>query len=469
MYHPHERPLSTLPAVLLDITSTLSNHLPFSLFPRTSSSNLLNPKPSPFPLKTLSSLSSSLSVPPIHVDQVAECILRTIEHPHVKGIVDTKEMRRWIGLDKAEDGEEVVMPLSWEKERGAGQRGGHGKIPFPMNNGLGGTRSFSTTTTSRSRSRSGRIEGLKGRRNVTILAPGPSGDKQPYIIEPASTNKEGSSENVQTASASNQEQQPRSDHVIDAAAVISSSASVNGETKSAAINAGRSNHPYAGMAQQVSNGGPGQVDMEGLQNPLTTLPLPTIGSTSGGTGGDGNTNNTTNNADFNPGAQGEEPNPGEGISPGATTIPYHPTPAHPFDTHAFVTHLEKSGFTSPVSHSLMRTVRSLLMTRSTRAQTDLLHKEDVENAAYLFKAALSELRTELNVRARNDGLALRSATNLIRREVDALSQRMKEEVGGLKHESVTIGFYSQRDGSNLTVFLVKHRDGHEQPEGGDEK
>jgi hypothetical protein len=63
-----------------------------------------------------------------------------------------------------------------------------------------------------------------------------------------------------------------------------------------------------------------------------------------------------------------------------------------------------------------------------------LHKEDVENAAYLFKAALSELRTELNVRARNDGLALRSATNLIRREVDALDQRMKEEVGGLKHE-----------------------------------
>ncbi len=55
-------------------------------------------------------------------------------------------------------------------------------------------------------------------------------------------------------------------------------------------------------------------------------------------------------------------------------------------------------------------------------------------AAYLFAAALSELRTELSVRARNDGLALRSTSSLIRREVDALSQKLKEDIGTLKHE-----------------------------------
>lgn len=55
-------------------------------------------------------------------------------------------------------------------------------------------------------------------------------------------------------------------------------------------------------------------------------------------------------------------------------------------------------------------------------------------AAYLFRAALSELRTELSVRARNDGLALKALTGAIQREVQGLEQKMKEDVQVLKHE-----------------------------------
>ena len=40
------------------------------------------------------------------------------------------------------------------------------------------------------------------------------------------------------------------------------------------------------------------------------------------------------------------------------------------------------------------------------------------------------------MRARNDGLTLRSTTSLIRREVDSLSQKLKEDIGTLKHEWV---------------------------------
>lgn len=60
----------------------------------------------------------------------------------------------------------------------------------------------------------------------------------------------------------------------------------------------------------------------------------------------------------------------------------------------------------------------------------------LSQAAYLFKAALSELRTELSVKARNDGIQLRSTASLIRREVDSLSQKLKEDIGTLKHECV---------------------------------
>ena len=62
--------------------------------------------------------------------------------------------------------------------------------------------------------------------------------------------------------------------------------------------------------------------------------------------------------------------------------------------------------------------------------------DPVTQQAYLFKAALSELRTETTVLARNETAAIRTATAALRREVDALDVRMKEDVGTLKHEYV---------------------------------
>ena len=56
--------------------------------------------------------------------------------------------------------------------------------------------------------------------------------------------------------------------------------------------------------------------------------------------------------------------------------------------------------------------------------------------AYLFSAALSELRTEVQVQARNDAISQQSANALLQREVDSLSQRMREDMQGLKNECV---------------------------------
>lgn len=77
-----------------------------------------------------------------------------------------------------------------------------------------------------------------------------------------------------------------------------------------------------------------------------------------------------------------------------------------------------------------------------------------EQAAYLFRAALSELRTELSVKARNDGTNLRTMAGAIRREVDTLEQKMKEDIQTLKHEYVPSNNRFRAD--------EKHRDGHEQ-------
>ncbi|KAI0370292.1 hypothetical protein BV20DRAFT_995563 [Pilatotrama ljubarskyi] len=111
--------------------------------------------------------------------------------------------------------------------------------------------------------------------------------------------------------------------------------------------------------------------------------------------------------------------------------PYHVNP--PFNTHRFFSELERS-FPTPIARNLMRVTRALLVDRIGRVKRDALTVQDLESQAYLFRAALSELRTEISVLTRNETAAMRSATSALRREVDALDGRMKEDIAQLKHE-----------------------------------
>ncbi|KGB77949.2 hypothetical protein CNBG_4036 [Cryptococcus deuterogattii R265] len=126
----------------------------------------------------------------------------------------------------------------------------------------------------------------------------------------------------------------------------------------------------------------------------------------------------------------------------ATSLPAPPerpnfTPRylqHPFDTHAFVSYLEKNGLDRETSRALMESVKDMIIKRGKRTRDTMVGKEEAENAAYLFNAALSELRTELSVQTRNDGLALKAMAVAIRREVEQLEQKMQEDIQTLKHD-----------------------------------
>ncbi|KAI0829433.1 hypothetical protein BC628DRAFT_1408870 [Trametes gibbosa] len=110
---------------------------------------------------------------------------------------------------------------------------------------------------------------------------------------------------------------------------------------------------------------------------------------------------------------------------------YHVNP--PFNTHQLFSKLEIC-FPTPIARNLMRVTRALLVDRIGRVKRDALTVQDLESQAYLFRAALSELRTEISVLTRNETAAMRSATSALRRELDALDRRMKEQVAQLKHE-----------------------------------
>lgn len=111
--------------------------------------------------------------------------------------------------------------------------------------------------------------------------------------------------------------------------------------------------------------------------------------------------------------------------------PTHTSP--PFHTHAFFTALERT-FPEPTARSLMRATRALLVDRIGRVRREGLTVKDLDNQAYLFRAALSELRGEITMSTKNDSAAIRAATAALRREVDRLDVKMKEDIGNLKHE-----------------------------------
>ncbi|KAJ7276328.1 hypothetical protein B0H12DRAFT_1005157 [Mycena haematopus] len=105
----------------------------------------------------------------------------------------------------------------------------------------------------------------------------------------------------------------------------------------------------------------------------------------------------------------------------------------PFHTHAFVTALEKT-FPTPTARSLMRATRALLVDRIGRVRREGLTVKDLDNQAYLFRAALQEMRAEITMSTNNDSAAMRTATSALRREVDRLDIKMKEDLAILKHE-----------------------------------
>ncbi|CAE6410587.1 unnamed protein product [Rhizoctonia solani] len=104
-----------------------------------------------------------------------------------------------------------------------------------------------------------------------------------------------------------------------------------------------------------------------------------------------------------------------------------------FDTHRFVAALERN-FPTSIAQTLMRATRALLVGRFGRVKQEIFGVRDLDNQAYLFRAAISELRTELTMRTRSEFAALRTAANSLRREVDALNGKMKEDIATLKHD-----------------------------------
>ncbi|KAJ3725893.1 hypothetical protein C8R42DRAFT_574688 [Lentinula raphanica] len=105
VYHAHYRPLTTPAAAIFDLSATLHRKLPQGI-PKPSQvlrqlGNALSPHPSTSENvslgSSLNSIANALTIPPIHVDHVAEAVALALVNSSVSGIVGVQRMRELIG------------------------------------------------------------------------------------------------------------------------------------------------------------------------------------------------------------------------------------------------------------------------------------------------------------------------------------------------------------------------------------
>ncbi|KAJ5717667.1 hypothetical protein N7488_003313 [Penicillium malachiteum] len=117
--------------------------------------------------------------------------------------------------------------------------------------------------------------------------------------------------------------------------------------------------------------------------------------------------------------------------------PPHMSPApyvHHFDTYSLVQDLSGSGFTKKQSTTIMKAVRSILQNNLDFAKQSLTSKSDEENESYLFKAACSELQQSLQMARNSEVQRQRASRGQLEHETDILSQRLNQELSGMKDE-----------------------------------
>ncbi|KAI8375712.1 hypothetical protein EDC96DRAFT_496275 [Choanephora cucurbitarum] len=109
--------------------------------------------------------------------------------------------------------------------------------------------------------------------------------------------------------------------------------------------------------------------------------------------------------------------------------------SHHFDTYELLNHLEsQGGFTRRQAEVIMKGIKFRLRECTSSVRQQLLMSSDLENESYLFKAALSELRTEVQVMRKNDMQTLQTDLSVLTREVDGLEQQLNEGVADMKNE-----------------------------------
>lgn len=106
VYHAYYRPLTTPAAALLDLSAAIHRKMPPGVPTPSSllrSLGSIYATPSSSPISSLlDSIANALTIPPIHVDHVADAVCVTLAENNIRGVVDVWRMRTMLGLAEQE-------------------------------------------------------------------------------------------------------------------------------------------------------------------------------------------------------------------------------------------------------------------------------------------------------------------------------------------------------------------------------
>lgn len=130
------------------------------------------------------------------------------------------------------------------------------------------------------------------------------------------------------------------------------------------------------------------------------------------------------------------PAPGESAEDGKEKPPHLATPryVHHFDTWGLVQDLEKGGYSHINSVDIMKSMRLMLAENLEVARDALVSKSNVENETYLFKAACSELKTEIMNNRKAEMEKMRAQRTQLQHEVDILNQKVEQQMKTMREE-----------------------------------
>ncbi|KAK9460830.1 uncharacterized protein V1516DRAFT_665224 [Lipomyces oligophaga] len=134
----------------------------------------------------------------------------------------------------------------------------------------------------------------------------------------------------------------------------------------------------------------------------------------------------------------DDPN-GSGV---LTVIPPTIRYPHHFDTYKTFKQLQTAGFTNDQAVAIMKAIRGQLVEHLQQAQGSLLSQAELENEAYLFDAACSELRIE--IQNNRKALAQLEQTEMaaLQREFGTIERNYQEVKDVMKNEiSISVNDY----------------------------
>lgn len=94
----------------------------------------------------------------------------------------------------------------------------------------------------------------------------------------------------------------------------------------------------------------------------------------------------------------------------------------------------EGGFTRDQSVAMMQGLHKLMTKNLHAARRELLSRSDFENDAYLFQAACTELKNELQMKKKAQIDQLRSERTRLETEFDLLNQAFMSDIMSLKDE-----------------------------------